>query len=361
MKNIISFFGLTALSIISFSIFNSFIINDKKFYSDDWSFKKARQFDFWIGEWYVNNRFRQDDNSWKDEGEGYLKVWPVLDGKAIMEFWDGTGRNNNLVKGFSLRYYDKAQDKWIVCLNWPQPNNGGFFFLTGNFRFNRGEIFNQYPNQNGRLIKSRFTFSDITDTSYRWNDGSSLDTGKTWRTNWIMENFRKKNIPEWPNPNETFHSYSDDSYSTSEESKRFHFLEGNWKGTISDSTNNGTKIENIELNGWKTQNGISMFYELKSESNYEEVGMLTYRELNKVWLSMRLDDKTDSGIITKLWKETNNELKFDEYSQLYSKSTTEIDKYKINNENKFEILRYTIIDSTQQQISKQLIKLKKEI
>lgn len=95
--------------------------------TEEWQFPEARQFDFWIGEWDVQNRFKQDDNSWKDEGEGYLKVWPILDGKAIMEFWDGTGRDEKVIKGFSLRYYDQSKGKWIVCLNWPQVNNGGFF------------------------------------------------------------------------------------------------------------------------------------------------------------------------------------------------------------------------------------------
>ena len=340
-------------------LFNSSTIDNNKYYSEDWSFKEARQFDFWIGEWRVDNRFKQNDNSWKDEGNGHLKVWPVLDGKAIIEFWDGTGRNNNIIKGFSLRYFDKAKKKWITCLNWPQKNNGGFFFLSGNFRFNRCEIFNQYPNQNGNLITNRFTFADITDTTYRWNDDSSLDTGKTWKSSWIMENFRLKDIPGFPKPNEKFHTYEDGSFSTTDDSKRFHFLEGVWKGVLSDSTNSGWDDKNIEITFWKVHNGISIFYKLKSDSNFEEVGMLTYREQSDIWLSMRLDNQKETGIITKLWKPTDSQIKFNEYSQLYSKSTTEIEEYNFTTNNKFELIRYNIIDTTKTQISKQLIKLEK--
>lgn len=317
---------------------------------------ESRQFDFWIGEWKVQNRFKQDDNTWKDEGEGYLKVWPVLDGKAIMEFWDGTGRSGNIIKGFSLRYYDRSKEKWIVCLNWPQVNNGGFFFLTGNFRFNRCEIYNRRPLKNGQYALTHYVFSDITDTTYRWQGYNSLDSGKTWSSNWIMENYRISDIPQWPESSDKFHTYNDDSFSTVEESKRFHSLEGTWKGELSDSTNQGWITDPIDVTFWKVQNGISMFYELQSESGLKEIGLLTYRVDSNLWLSMRLDNKVDSEIITKYWKAGDENVLFKEYSQLFEKNTTETDKYYFDN-NRFIINRSKTNDSSREIISKQTITL----
>ncbi|HZD04943.1 MAG TPA: hypothetical protein VE173_08490, partial [Longimicrobiales bacterium] len=38
-----------------------------------------------------------------------------------------------------------------------------------------------------QVVQIRFTFSDITTHSLRWNDGNSQDGGRTWSTSWIME------------------------------------------------------------------------------------------------------------------------------------------------------------------------------
>ena len=44
---------------------------------------------------------------------------------------------------------------------------------------------------NGKTVRTRFTWSQITPTSARWEQATSDDAGKTWDTNWIME-FRRK-------------------------------------------------------------------------------------------------------------------------------------------------------------------------
>jgi len=322
--------------------------------------QNERQFDFWIGEWQVNNLFHEQDNSWQDEGKGLLKVWPVLDGKAIIEFWDGTVRDNKITKGFSIRYFDKEKEKWIVCLNWPQANNGGFFLMQGGFRLNRCEIFNQYSDPGNNLIINRYTFSDITDSTYRWNDGRSLDSGRTWQSNWIMENHRIKEIPDWPDINEKFHSYDDDSFSTSEASKRFFVMAGSWQGSMIDSSASGIIESETVLNCWKTQNGISMFYEIETTNNFKEVGMLTYRGLNNMWLSMRLDNQPSSGIITQYWKNSQDRIQFTEYSPLFPKPTTEISRMLFDDNSNMSIERRVSYDESGKILLKQKFVLKKD-
>ena len=53
-----------------------------------WSQAQHREFDFWMGEWDVNLRIRQDDGSWLDAKRAKAHIFRVLDGKAILELWD---------------------------------------------------------------------------------------------------------------------------------------------------------------------------------------------------------------------------------------------------------------------------------
>jgi len=51
--------------------------------------------------------------------------------------------------------------------------------------FSDGEI-------NGKPVRTRFTWSQITPKSARWEQAFSYDAGKTWDTNWVMEFRRTK-------------------------------------------------------------------------------------------------------------------------------------------------------------------------
>ncbi len=96
-----------------------------------------REFDFWVGEWDVLLRTRQDDNTWKDSRSATAKIYRILDGKAILELWDenveGVG-----IRGFSLRYFDAETQQWVLHLNWPGRNQSGMSSLRGAFRHGRG-------------------------------------------------------------------------------------------------------------------------------------------------------------------------------------------------------------------------------
>jgi hypothetical protein len=44
---------------------------------------------------------------------------------------------------------------------------------------------------NGRPIRARFIWTDITERSARWEQAFSTDNGVTWITNWIMKMLRR--------------------------------------------------------------------------------------------------------------------------------------------------------------------------
>ncbi|MCO6510054.1 MAG: hypothetical protein J5I65_04605 [Aridibacter famidurans] len=148
----------------------------------------ARQFDFWIGEWDVNLRVQQPDKTWKDQHKATARIYSILGGKAILELWS-EGKDG--INGYSLRYYNPQKKKWDLWLNWAGKNRSGTNGLEGEFRHGRGEFFAERKQEDGSTRISRYTFSDITENSLRWDDGYSTDGGKTWASNWIMEFTRK--------------------------------------------------------------------------------------------------------------------------------------------------------------------------
>ncbi len=131
-----------------------------------------RQFDFWVGEWDVNLRVN-NKGQWVDRTKARCTIYEILDGKAIMELW-----NAPQIKGFSIRYYNPGTRNWSLWLNWPGNNSSRWFNLSGSFRHGRGEFYTSFVN-NGDSILSRYTFSDITPNSLRWDDGFSKDKGLT--------------------------------------------------------------------------------------------------------------------------------------------------------------------------------------
>jgi hypothetical protein len=149
---------------------------------------QAHQFDFWRGDWNVNNRYLVE-GTWRDVGLAEVRVFPVVGGCGVVELWDGMlGRQR--IRGFSARSWNPSDSTWTLVLNWPQPNRATFSTLTGTFRHGRGDFITESTGGDG-LVITRYTFSDISQGRFRWNDGISRDSGATWRTQWIMEYSRR--------------------------------------------------------------------------------------------------------------------------------------------------------------------------
>ncbi len=185
---------------------------------------RARRFDFWIGVWDVNLRIQQPDASWKDSVAARAEIYPVLDGKALLELWD-----SEPIKGFSLRYFDPGRQKWVLWLNWPGRNRSGSSSLEGAFRHGRGEFFSTETDDAGNQRLSRYSFSDIGPDSLRWDDAYSTDGGRTWSGAWVMEFTRRAAAPA-PSPGPEGHTYDTGARCDREEFRRYEFLAGTWSG-----------------------------------------------------------------------------------------------------------------------------------
>lgn len=157
---------------------------------------EARQFDFWIGEWNINQKIIQKDGTWL-ETKAHTSVTPILSGCALEEHWRGdvkffwqSMKEIKPMKGFSIRYYNPKEKVWYI--HW--MDNFGLKLghgMKGNFKDGRGEFFTERDTPQG-IQFSRITFSDIKENSVHWELALSNDNKMSWITYWTMDMTREK-------------------------------------------------------------------------------------------------------------------------------------------------------------------------
>ena len=247
--------------------------------AEAWQFQEARQFDFWIGEWDVNLRRIQEDNTWVDWKKSKAHIHRILNGRAILELWEEQSSDlpQNTIVGYSLRYYDQQLKKWVLWLNWPGVNQSGSTTLTGTFRHNRGEFFKSQALNDSTELLSRYTFSDITPNALRWDDTFSKDGGKTWANNWVMEFARTAELPR-NLEGEAIHTFRKGERCPREEFAILRELVGEWQGTLKRKSANWTE-DKATLRAHRALGGCAVMGFLESEGTskpYEEFNLYTF-------------------------------------------------------------------------------------
>jgi hypothetical protein len=163
---------------------------------------EARAFDFWIGDWNIQQKILQKDGTWL-ELKARTSVSKTLNGSALIEHWEGQVQffwegmqKPELMKGLSVRAYDPQTRKWYI--HWMDTRRP--FFGTpysGGFDQGRGEFFRTWQTPEGERM-GRITFSNISSNSVDWELAISKDDGKSWSTLWTMhmERNRSQNAPD---------------------------------------------------------------------------------------------------------------------------------------------------------------------
>ena len=141
-------------------------------------------FDFLVGSWNVHNRRLTKRLVGSDEWEEFTAPavnWSLFDGMANVDettFPDGA-------KGLTLRLFDPAREEW--SLHWASSETGRLFPpVVGKFANDRG-VFYGDDTEGGTPVRVRFTWSDITPDSARWEQAFSVDGGASWEVNWTMQ------------------------------------------------------------------------------------------------------------------------------------------------------------------------------
>lgn len=143
-------------------------------------------FDFLVGEWKVrHHRFQPDGNKWVDFN-GNCSNHKIMNGSANIEEHK-LDSPNGAYRAIGLRSYDPKTQQWAIWwLDGRYPFGPIDPPVTGKFEDGIGKFYSDYTND-GKPMRVRFLWSKITPTSARWEQSTSDDDGKTWKSNWIME------------------------------------------------------------------------------------------------------------------------------------------------------------------------------
>ena len=146
-------------------------------------------FDFLMGEWRVHHRRLKErlagSHEWI-EFAGTSSARKLMDGAGNVDdnFVDLPGGS---YRAASLRSYDAKSGQWSIWwLDGRMPLGPLDPPVRGRFENGIGTFFAD-DMFNGKPIRVRYVWSQITPTTCHWEQAFSPDGGKTWETNWVMD------------------------------------------------------------------------------------------------------------------------------------------------------------------------------
>ena len=147
-------------------------------------------FDFLVGHWRVHHRKLKErlanNHEWI-EFEGTLASQPLMGGYAnvddtVFEVPGGTYR------GVAPRSFDAKTGQWSIWwMDSRTPLGPMDPPVRGSFHNGVGTFYANDDTEDGKPVRTRLIWSEITPTSGHWEQAESTDGGKTWETDWIMD------------------------------------------------------------------------------------------------------------------------------------------------------------------------------
>ena len=146
---------------------------------------RQHDFDFEFGRWTAKLSRRLRPLTGSDEWvayEGTSVVHPLWEGRANVGELDVSGPAGR-IEGLTLRLYDPAARRWTI--RFANSRDGELTpGLVGGFSDGRGEFVDQEV-FDGRPICVRFIFSELMQSTFRFEQAFSPDEGTTWEVNWV--------------------------------------------------------------------------------------------------------------------------------------------------------------------------------
>jgi len=136
-----------------------------------------KQFDFWIGEWNVQNPQGQQ--------VGTSSIQRIEDGCVILENWTGAQGGT----GRSLNFYDSSLGKWRQT--WAD-SSGGVSEFAGVYKDNAMRFEGESHAPSGAKTIRRLTFFNLGPDRVRQFSEASYDDGKSWTVDYDFTYLRRQ-------------------------------------------------------------------------------------------------------------------------------------------------------------------------
>ncbi|MFL5930316.1 MAG: hypothetical protein ACJ75P_03575 [Gaiellaceae bacterium] len=127
----------------------------------------AAAFDFWLGRWEVR---------WGEGARGTNEITKVLDGRVVLERFDG--RPGTELLGMSVSVYDSDDGLWRQT--WVD-SQGSYLQFHGNAHDGVMKLRGEHGAEPRRMV-----WRDIEDASLTWLWERSGDGGSRWETLWEL-------------------------------------------------------------------------------------------------------------------------------------------------------------------------------
>ncbi|MGA2646630.1 MAG: hypothetical protein ABSF15_18105 [Candidatus Sulfotelmatobacter sp.] len=91
-------------------------------------------------------------------------------------------------RGVATRSFDAKTGQWSIWwLDSRTPLGPMDAPVRGGFHNGVGTFYANDDTEDGKPVRTRLLWSEITPTSGHWEQAQSTDGGKTWETDWIMD------------------------------------------------------------------------------------------------------------------------------------------------------------------------------
>lgn len=126
------------------------------------------EFDFWLGNW---------DLTWGEKGRGTNQIQRILNEHVVEEHFRG---NDPALEGISHSVLSEEDERWHQT--WVD-DSGSYLDFVGEFTEDR-MILSRDGIAQGKPVRQRMVWYDITGNTLEWNWERSDDQGKTWKVLW---------------------------------------------------------------------------------------------------------------------------------------------------------------------------------
>jgi len=145
---------------------------------------KLNLFSQFIGDWDFEGIYRKDtSDEYRVPGE-WLFSW-ILDGTAIQDIFICPSRKEREINshpngeyGTTVRFYNPTKDAWDICY-------GGYGFMHV---LEAKQVGDQIivVNKDDSDGLNQWVFSDVTSSSFHWQNRTSYDKGNNWCINFEL-------------------------------------------------------------------------------------------------------------------------------------------------------------------------------